>query len=149
VVVLAAVVLTTAGCGGGASGESREDGATVATVARSGGTATALQALGGLLVKGRAPQTGYDREQFRQAWADVDRNGCDTRNDVLRRDVVDAELKAGTQGCVVAAGTINDPYSGVPLDFLRGENTSSAVQIDHMVALSDAWQTGVQQLSQD
>ena len=96
-------------------------------------------ALAALPVRGRAPTTGYAREQFGQAWADVDRNGCDTRNDVLRRDL--AAVVA--QDCVVLSGTLDDPYTGVPIAFARGPG-SSAVQIDHVVALSDAWQTGAQ-----
>ena len=55
-----------------------------APAAASGDAASALAALP---VKGRAPKTGYAREQFGPAWADVDRNGCDTRNDILRRDL--------------------------------------------------------------
>ena len=96
-------------------------------------------ALGSLAVRGRAPTTGYERERFGQAWADTDRNGCDTRNDVLRRDLVEAV----TQDCVVLSGTLDDPYSGVLIPFARGPD-SAAVQIDHVVALSDAWQKGAQ-----
>ena len=106
---------------------------------------TALAALATLEVKGRAPKTGYDRELFGQAWADVDRNGCDTRNDVLRRDLVDVVLDARTDGCVVLSGLLADPYTGSTIDFLRGVDTSSDVQVDHVVALSDAWQKGAQQ----
>jgi len=108
--------------------------------------ASAVAALATLPVKGRAPETGYERSQFGQAWADVDRNGCDTRNDVLRRDLVDDVLKPGTHGCLVLSGTLHDPYTGATLSFLRGRTTSGEVQIDHVVALSDAWQKGAQQL---
>ncbi|WP_346959337.1 DUF1524 domain-containing protein [uncultured Arthrobacter sp.] len=107
----------------------------------------ALDVLSTLPVKGRAPKTGYSRDQFGQAWADVDRNGCDTRNDVLRRDVTAEALKPGTRGCVVLSGVLKDPYTGKLIAFLRGASTSSAVQIDHVVALSDAWQKGAQRLS--
>ncbi|MET4095993.1 DUF1524 domain-containing protein [Arthrobacter sp. UYCu712] len=107
----------------------------------------ALDVLATIPVKGRAPKTGYDREQFGQAWADVDRNGCDTRNDVLRRDLSALALKPGTRDCVVLSGILNDPYTSTLINFLRGNSTSSAVQIDHVVALSDAWQKGAQQLS--
>jgi hypothetical protein len=105
----------------------------------------ALPALATLPVKGRAPRTGYARELFGPAWSDVDRNGCDTRNDILRRDLVALALKPGTQGCVAAAGTLPDPYSAESIPFVRGPGTSTAVQIDHVVALSDAWQKGAQQ----
>ena len=107
----------------------------------------ALDVLATLPVKGRAARTGYSRDQFGQAWADVDRNGCDTRNDVLRRDLSALALKPGTRDCVVLSGVLKDPYTATLINFLRGNSTSSAVQIDHVVALSDAWQTGAQQLS--
>jgi hypothetical protein len=100
----------------------------------------AIDAVGNLVVKGRAPKTGYSRSQFGQAWADVDHNGCDTRNDILKRDLTDVVFKSGT--CVVLSGTLKDPYSGEVINFVRGVSTSSLVQIDHVVALSDAWQKG-------
>jgi hypothetical protein len=106
----------------------------------------ALEALSTLAVKGRAPRTGYDRALFGQAWADVDRNGCDTRNDILRRDLDPFVLKAGTRGCLVLSGTLHDPYTGRTIGFVRGQGTSTAVQIDHVVSLSDAWQKGAQRL---
>lgn len=98
-------------------------------------------------VKGRAPKTGYDRELFGQKWDDIDRNGCDTRNDILGRDLTNIVYKDGTNNCAVLTGTLNDPYTGTTIAFERGEDTSTAVQIDHVVALSDAWQKGAQQLS--
>jgi hypothetical protein len=98
-------------------------------------------------VKGRAPKTGYDRPVvFGAAWKDVDRNGCDTRNDLLRRDLSRVVIKAGTHGCVVLAGTLRSPYTGKKIPFVRGVGTSNAVQIDHVVALMDAWQSGAQKL---
>jgi hypothetical protein len=115
---------------------------------------TAEAALNSLPVKGRAPTTGYDRDQFGPAWSDNvavqgGHNGCDTRNDVLRRDLTNIVLKADTGGCTVLSGTLQDAYSGKTINFVRGTTTSSAVQIDHIVALSNAWQTGAQQLSLD
>ncbi|WP_420834542.1 GmrSD restriction endonuclease domain-containing protein [Corynebacterium freiburgense] len=108
--------------------------------------------LDALPVKGRAPKTGYERELFGQAWTDDvtvegGRNGCDTRNDILRRDLVDITLKPGTSDCVVLTGTLIDPYTTHQIAFQRGEHTSPAVQIDHIVSLSNAWQTGAQQLT--
>ena len=111
------------------------------------GLATAV--LETLLVKGRAPKTGYSRAHFGQAWADVDRNGCDTRNDMLKRDLTAITYKAGTRNCVVASGVLVDRYSGETINFLRGNVTSMEVQIDHVVALSNAWQTGAFKLSAD
>lgn len=109
---------------------------------------SALDVLEQLPVKGRAPKTGYSRDQFGAAWSDVDHNGCDTRNDILNRDMSDKTYKEGTHDCVVASGVLNDPYTGKRIDFTRGQDTSTAVQIDHVVALSNAWQTGAQQLSE-
>ena len=108
---------------------------------------SALAAVASLTVKGWAPKTGYDRALFGQAWADVDRNGCDTRNDVLRRDLTAYVLKTGTHGCLVLSGTLHDPYTGTTIAFVRGQTTSTKIQIDHVVALSDAWQKGAQQWS--
>ena len=105
-------------------------------------TGQAASGLRGLVVKGRAPLTGYDRDRFGQNWSDVDRNGCDTRNDVLRRDLEDVVLKPGTNGCLVRSGLLVDPYTRATIRFVRGVGTSNAVQIDHVVALADAWQKG-------
>ncbi|SEB37134.1 Protein of unknown function [Paramicrobacterium humi] len=107
----------------------------------------ALALLDTLAVKGRAPKTGYDRAgKFGTAWLDVDRNGCDTRNDILARDLSASTLSGP---CKVITGMLSDPYTGKTIDFTRGVDTSRAVQIDHVVALMDAWQKGAQQLSQD
>lgn len=110
-------------------------------------TSTAEATLEKLAVKGRAPKTGYSREQFGQRWADTNHNGCDTRNDILQRDLTNIVFKPGTRNCVVFTGTLIDPYSGKLINFVRGNKTSLAVQIDHVVALSNAWQTGAFKLS--
>jgi hypothetical protein len=117
----------------------------VTTAAEQPGLATAV--LETLPVKGRAPKTGYTRDQFGQAWADVDRNGCDTRNDILKRDLTSIIYKVGTRNCVIASGTLVDRYSGETINFVRGNITSMEVQIDHVVALSNAWQTGAFKLT--
>jgi Protein of unknown function (DUF1524) len=100
-----------------------------------------------LLVRGRAAKTGYSRDAFGPAWADTDRNGCDTRNDVLNRDLTRIVFEPRTRGCVVLEGLFRDPYSGDEIIFRRGEDTSELVQIDHVVSLSNAWQTGMFQRS--
>ena len=99
-----------------------------------------------LAVKGRSARDTYDRSAFGQAWLDVDRNGCDTRNDILRRDLAAVEFVSGSR-CQVAGGTFREPYTGRMIAFRRGAETSAAVQIDHVVALGDAWQKGAQQLT--
>ncbi|WP_426734423.1 HNH endonuclease family protein [Glutamicibacter sp. 2E12] len=98
-------------------------------------------------IKGRAPKTGYDRDLFGNGWGDPDRNGCDARNDILARDLTVHSYKPGTRECVVLTGTLLDPFTGKTIEFQRGQGTSNAVQIDHVVALSDAWQKGAQQLT--
>jgi hypothetical protein len=120
-----------------------DDAATQAAVETAGST-TALAALAAIEVKGRAPRTGYDRDNFGSGWVDVDRNGCDTRNDILARDLANETFKAGTRNCVVLTGALSDPYSPKAIAFTRGQGTSDDVQIDHVVALSDAWQKGAQ-----
>jgi len=113
----------------------------------SGAAPTTIDLVEGLLVKGRAPKTGYTRDQFGPAWSDVDRNGCDTRNDILKRDLKSIVYKSPSNPCVILSGVLIDPYSGESIDFLRGVATSADVQIDHVVALSNAWQTGAFKLS--
>ena len=109
------------------------------------GLATAV--LETLPVKGRAPKTGFTRAQFGPAWADVDRNGCDTRNDILRRDLTAITYRENTKNCVVQSGTLVDRYSGEIINFQKGNVSSMEVQIDHVVALSNAWQTGAFKLT--
>lgn len=84
---------------------------------------------------------GYDRSYFGEPWADEDLNGCDTRNDILRRDLEDIRFRKGSH-CVVNSGVLHDPYVGVTIHFKRGPETSPLVQIDHVVALGDAWRAG-------
>ncbi|MER5181773.1 HNH endonuclease family protein [Streptomyces sp. NPDC002896] len=109
----------------------------------TGPAGSALAAVDSLTVKGRAPKTGFDRDEFGSPWADTDSNGCGTRDDVLKRDLKDVRFKAGDDGCSVASGTLApDPYTGEDITFVRGR---SQVDIDHLVALSDAWQKGAQQ----
>lgn len=101
----------------------------------------AMHALEQLEVKGRAPKTGYERAEFGNGWASTD--GCDARNIILYRDLQSPTLD---DQCRVISGTLHDPYTGVTIQFERGV---SDVQIDHVVALSDAWQKGAQLLSRE
>lgn len=125
-------------------GGALDDGAATGIIEGAQPT-SALAAVAALEVKGRAPRTGYDRDLFGNGWVDIDRNGCDTRNDMLARDLNGETFKPGTRNCVVLTGTLADPYSGRTIAFQRGQATSDDVQIDHVVALSDAWQKGAQQ----
>ncbi|MHC3461953.1 HNH endonuclease family protein [Streptomyces flavovirens] len=104
---------------------------------------SALQAAEALTVKGRAPKTGYERSAFGSAWADTDKNGCGTRDDILAAQL-DA-VSRDADGCKVLKGVLDpDPYTGTRIQFRRG---ASKVDIDHLVALSDAWQKGAQKWS--
>lgn len=106
------------------------------------GEQSALETLEALEVKGRAPKTGYQRSQFGSGWAS--QGGCDMRNIILKRDMPDAKLD---EQCHVLSGTLDDPYTGQRINFTRGPDSSQKVQIDHVVALSDAWQKGAQRLT--
>lgn len=105
----------------------------------------ATEGLNALAVKGRAPKTGYSRAQFGDGW---EKSGtCDVRNQILARDLKDVTYQTNT--CVVTSGLLHDPYTAKDINFSRGKETSSLVQIDHVVALSDAWQKGAQQLTSE
>lgn len=110
--------------------------------AATGTKATTL--LAKILVKGRAPKTGYDRDLFSDGWGDI--GECDTRNYILRRDLKSITWRSSPR-CTVATGILNDPYTAKKIYFVRGVGTSNAVQVDHVVAVSDAWQKGAQKLS--
>jgi len=102
------------------------------------GDQDALAVLNSLEVKGRAAKTGYARSQFPH-WSDPDRNGCDARNDTLKRDLTQISFKTGTRDCKVLTGQLLDPFSGKVITF---SSSKSNIDIDHVVALSNAWQTG-------
>lgn len=104
----------------------------------------AFDVLDRLEVKGRAPKTGYSRDQFSDGWASV--GGCDLRNIMLARGLTEDVLSE--DGCIVLSGVLTDPYTGNIINFKRGSSTSGQVQIDHVVALSDAWQKGAQEISE-
>lgn len=108
---------------------------------------SARELLDSLTVTDPADAPGYDASLF--GWRnDTDRNGCDTRNDVLRRDLADAKIKPGTRGCVVTSGTLTSPYSGELVEFVAGDN-GGGVDIDHVVAREDAWQSGASEWSDE
>lgn len=109
---------------------------------RDDGGELAVDVLESLPVKGRAPKTGYSRAQFSNGWAQ--QGGCSVRNIILQRDLKGVKLN---EQCQVEQGTLDDPYTAKTIEFVRGAQTSADVQIDHVVALSNAWQTGAQQLS--
>lgn len=103
---------------------------------------TASELLAGLRVQDLDYDHNYSREEFGPAWADIDHNGCDTRNDILTRDLTDKSYRDNSVNCIVTSGKLSDPYFGKQIDFTRGPSTSTDVQIDHIVALANAWQSG-------
>ena len=111
---------------------------TIPTQSTSANEPTALAVLNQLEVKGRAPKTGYSRAAFTH-WSDLNRDGCDSRNEILKRDLTQIVFKTGTRDCKVMSGQLLDPFSGKTLIF---SSSKSTVDIDHLVSLSNAWQTG-------
>lgn len=103
-----------------------------------GGEQLAKDVLEKLEVKGRAPKTGYSREEFYDGWPNVD--GCSLRQRILKRELGDS---ARLEGCNVVAGEYDEPYTGEHVVLASREEVSK-IQIDHVVALSDAWQKGAQ-----
>lgn len=114
------------------------------TATRKATTSVALKLLNCLPVKGRAPKTGYDRNLFSDGWGE--RDGCDLRNYILRRDLTEITYRP-SPACTIASGVLKDPYTAKTIYFVRGTSTSWKVQIDHVVAVSDAWQKGAQSFS--
>ncbi|MFW6188720.1 MAG: GmrSD restriction endonuclease domain-containing protein [Actinomycetota bacterium] len=133
VVAVLAALLLVIGCGSTATPDAL--------------SSPAGRALAALPVEDAGSGADYDRlEQFGD-WADPDGNGCDTRNDVLARDLTGVVV--ADDGCTVRSGTLEDPYTGTTIPFVRGPATSADVQIDHVVALQNAWITGADRLTQD
>ena len=91
-------------------------------------------------------RSGYDRvKHFGTSWPDLDGDGCSEREEILARDFEQTRGPA----CKITAGTLHDPYTGQRIDFTRGKETSGQVQIDHVVALADAWSKGADQWDQE
>ncbi len=104
----------------------------------------AVDVLSELEVKGRAPKTGYSREEFYNGWPTVD--GCSLRQRIIKREF---GTTAVLDGCNVTAGEYDEPYTGAHKAFTTREEISKGIQIDHVVALSDAWQKGAQYKDKD
>jgi hypothetical protein len=109
---------------------------------KSNNIGTAVDGLNELTVKARESYYGYTRDEFGSGWAES--GGCDTRNIILNRDLSNTVVDAG---CRVLGGVLSDPYTGKTVRFVRGPDSSGDIQIDHVVALSDAWQKGAQELA--
>jgi Protein of unknown function (DUF1524) len=101
--------------------------------------------LAALPVRGWDRTQDFERYRFGEAWSDevnveFGHNGCNTRDDVLRRDLANLVVRPGT--CYAQSGTLHDPYTGTTIEFVRGPDTSNSVEIDHVVSLADAWYKG-------
>ncbi|WP_327044689.1 HNH endonuclease family protein [Microbispora sp. NBC_01189] len=146
--------------GSGGSGEDRgvnpldnPDGTGPGLMALTSGKekAKARDLIGKVATKGRGAKTGYDRDKFGYAWADnVDgvpwgRNGCDTRNDMLKRDGENVEYRGGSN-CVIVTMKLYDPYTGKKIDWSK--SAAAKVQIDHVMPLSYDWQMGASRWSE-
>ena len=105
----------------------------------------ASEVLSNLEVKGRAPKTGYKRTEFYKNWPEIE--GCNLRQRILKRDF--GETAKTDQKCNVISGSFYEPYTGTWMSFSSREEIGKKIQIDHIVALSDAWQKGAQYLSSD
>ena len=106
----------------------------------------AKDVLENLAVKDKYTEQQYYRKAFYDNWGQT-ASGCSTREAILARDLKDIVYK--TNSCKVQSGTLDDPYTGKTISFVRGEDTSSAVQIDHVVALSNAWASGAALLTKE
>ena len=104
----------------------------------------AINVLEQLEVKGRAPKTGYERTEFYNSWPTVD--GCSLRQRIIKRELGETAV---LDGCNVLAGEFDEPYTGQHLKFTSREEISKGIQIDHVVALSDAWQKGAQYMEKE
>lgn len=105
----------------------------------------ARQQLQDLPVRGWDRTSDFQRAQFGEAWSDdvnveFGHNGCNTRDDILRRDLKDLVVRPFT--CFAQSGTLVDPYTGAVISFVRSPQTSGSVEIDHVVSLADAWYKG-------
>jgi hypothetical protein len=129
---------------GGATGGPPATGSAPAATVPASSVAHATSQLAQLPVV--APRDGgYERTRdFGPAWSvDVNRNGCGTRDDILRRDLTQVSLRGR---CTVVAGVLADPYTGLTVRFTKAK--ASAVQIDHIVPLGAAWIRGARDWSQ-
>jgi hypothetical protein len=145
---------TQAATGSGTDPLTNPDGTKpgLAPITSTADRAAARRLIGRVSVKGRGPKTGYSRERFGYAWMDTApnvpdaHNGCDTRNDVLKRDGQDVKYRAGSD-CVLSSMTLADPYTGRTIDWTKTHATT--IQIDHVMPLSYDWQMGAAHWTKD
>ncbi|MDU0305317.1 HNH endonuclease family protein, partial [Streptomyces sp. PAL114] len=113
--------------------------------------AAAAAVIDKVATKGRGPKTGYDRDEYGYAWMDtadgvpLARNGCDTRNDLLKLHGRDVQFRTGSD-CVVVSMDLYDPYTGKDIAWKKAK--AAEVQIDHVIPLSYSWQMGASRWSE-
>lgn len=110
----------------------------------SDGAPLATTVLAKLEVKGRAPKTGYSRDEFYSGWPDIE--GCNLRQRIIKRELGE-NATLDSNNCTVIAGEFDEPYTGSRMIFYEKSDFTTGLQIDHVVALSDAWQKGAQYMS--
>ena len=113
----------------------------------AGDTLSAMVILSKLEVRGRAPKTGYSRDQFYGAWPIID--GCSLRQRIIKREMGNSATLSSENDCDVISGEYDEPYTGSHMVFYQKSDFTTGVQIDHVVALSDAWQKGAQNLTKE
>lgn len=89
----------------------------------------------------------YVREDhFGPAWQyDYDSSGCNTRDDILRQVLTQADVNR----CTVFRGIYPyDPYTG-DVDLVWDKSSAASLQVDHIVALKDVWISGAKGYSAD
>lgn len=106
---------------------------------------SAISKLRELTVKAAEQGNDYERSNFSSGWASW--RDCNVRQKILNRDLRNVKLAAN--GCTVVSGTLHDPYSGKDIELTTKSAVAKKVQIDHVVALSNAWQTGARYLTAD
>jgi len=121
-----------------------EPTATGASAVAVQGKPLAKEILEKLEIKGRAPKTGYTREEFYKTWPMIE--GCNLRQRIIKREMGEKAV-LGDDNCTIMKGEFTEPYTGQHLIFYEKADISKGIQIDHVVALSDAWQKGAQNLS--
>lgn len=105
-------------------------------------SALATEVLNELEIKGRAPKTGYERTEFYSSWPTID--GCSLRQRIIKREMGDSAVVSEENNCDVISGEYDEPYTGEHRIFSEKSDFTTGIQIDHVVALSDAWQKGAQ-----
>lgn len=110
----------------------------------SSGKNSALTAISTLTVSDNG-YSGYKRDMFGASWADVNNNGCDTRNDVLASHMTNVVT---SDGCKVSSGNLFDTYTLENIAF-SSDRSGGGIDIDHVVALSNGWKSGLANASSD